>query len=117
MGDFMDESVDNSTVGMSQTYYGGNDCKDVRIDLDKDSSANELVDVIEKIAHIDPVEKTPFINISDQWGSDQKHHIDHICYDTLAPDFQKLGFVDKNKHSAEGVDRRFVVPTFSYVVY
>jgi len=98
------------------------------LQLDLNSRTQEFNQVIEKIGNFIPHETCNCFLVCDVKGEDQFAHMDHIELDALAPEYQKLDYIDRSAlqegksrvHSAPGFcsngDGRFV-PTFSIVVY
>jgi len=98
------------------------------LQLDLNSRTKEFNQVIEKIGNFIPHETCKCFLVCDVSGEDQFAHMDHIELDALAPEYQKLDYIDRSAlqegksrvHSAPGFcsdgDGRFV-PTFSLVVY
>jgi len=85
--------------------------------LDVDDKSEEVIKVLRKIANFEPHEKCPVIAVSDVWGDDQGHHMDHVDIDDLAPFYQKLNFIDRSKQECYPNDPSALVPTFSFVIY
>lgn len=85
--------------------------------LPLDEKTVEFTNLLEKLGHFVPTEACPMLVISEVWGDDQGAHLDHVEVDNLAPLYQNLQFLDREKQRQHPDNQGRIVPTLSMVTY
>lgn len=110
------DSGDIATTDVPDQQDHLNSVRMITLERGRVDSTTTLIETLAKISHITEFEKCRKIVVSEMWGEDQHCHIDHAHFDKLAPDFQKLNFLDLDRFDRFPLDQNKVVPTFSFVV-